>query len=412
MRQSILACLAICLQPSTGTAQASTDTVAYVGAAVVDVASGTVQLDATVVVADGHIVELRDGNDSSGVASVVTLDGGYIVPGLVDAHVHFPDSAAAHRALLTGVTSARIMGSWDFAGVALRQLARSDPGRYPAIRASGYHIRRTMPAQFDSLLGGDRVRDRADLARVVRMQLEHGVDAVKIGGDSTLAPEATPSIWALRWRRLLRALRLAPAIEDQPLSDFDTGPRYAPMFSEEDFALVVELATDVGVPVVVHAMGDQSARSATLAGVRSIEHGTWLTDSTLSLMAQRQVYFVPSLSLAEFRGHGTVDRVRAVVREAHRLGVPIAAGSDTDYFHDGPTLAQELQAMVRAGLTPAQALRAGTVGGATLLGWGAMAGEIKVGYQADFVVVESDPLQDLATLDRPVLVVNDGVQVR
>lgn len=397
--------------PATMGAQTS-DTTLYTGAQLVDVETATIRPGVTLIVAGGMIEGvLESGAPLPRGVPVVYLGGAYLLPGLIDAHVHFPDSAAARRALMTGVTTARIMGSWDFAGVALRDMSRRSLGVLPAIRASGYHIRRTMPAQFESMLQGDLIRDTTDLRRVVQVQLDNRVDAVKIGGDSIVAPAVEPGIWTRRWHRFLRALGLRRAIKDQPLEQFGTGPTYHPMFTQDDFAMVVGLAGAAGVPVVVHTAADGSGRSAALAGARSIEHGYWLGDTTLSIMADRGVYLVPTLSLIEYRGHGYLDRVRAVVRDANRLGVPLAAGSDTDYFHDGPPLAQELQALVRAGLTPAEALRAGTVAGAALLGLEHTTGRLAVGFEADFIAVADNPLDDLTTLRQPVMIVNDGVVV-
>ncbi len=398
--------------------QASSIATAYLGVNVVDVDQGTVAEGLTLIVADGLIQAIQDAAEPvPAEARVVAMVGYYVVPGLIDAHVHFLDSAGARNALLSGVTTARSMGSDRFFDVDLREQAEMNPGIYPEVLAAGYHIRRRVPQSLVALhpeladLPSDSVPSEEGLRRLARVQLAYGIDVLKTGGDYRLAPAAEPGIWRRRWQRFLRWLGLARDPAGQPLSKFGSGPEYQPMFSQSDFAALVAEARAAGVGVAVHAHSDASARSAARAGVVSIEHGTYLTDSTLAIMADRGVYLVPSLSRTEWREHAYLERVRAVVREAQVRGVPLAAGTDARYTEGAPPLPGELQAMERAGVPRSAALKAGTVAAARLLGIDDRTGRLEPGYEADFLVLSANPLEDLTALDRPLLIVSDGVVV-
>ncbi len=398
--------------------QAPAVTTAYVDVNVVDVDQGAVVEAMTLIVAGGIIQSIQNAAEPLPAgAQAVSLAGHYVVPGLIDAHVHFLDSAGARNALLSGVTTARVMGSAGFFDVDLRERAEANPGVYPEVQASGYHLQRRVPEELVALhpeledLLADSVATEEALLRLARVQLEHGIDVLKAGGDYRLAPAPEPGIWRRRWQRFLRWLGLAPDPAEQPLSKFGPGPDYQPMFTESDFAALVSEAHAAGIGLAVHAHGDASARSASLAGAVSIEHGTYLTDSTLAIMADRGVYLVPSLSRTEWRGHPYLDRVRALVREAVVRGVPLAAGTDAQYTEGAPPLRGELQAMERAGVERAVALRAGTTFAARLLGIQDRTGQVKAGYEADFLVVSANPLEDLGALDGPIMIVSDGIVV-
>lgn len=344
---------------------------------IVDVDRGVILDGMTVVITDGIIAALQPfGEPVPPGTRLMSLDerAYYLVPGLIDAHVHFLDSTGARGALVSGVTTARNMGTAKFLDVTLRDQGSRNPGLYPEVLAAGYHLQRRVPQDLVALhpelqdLALDSVATEQDLRRLASVQLEHDIDVLKAGGDYQLAPARQPGIWRRRWLRFLRWLGLAPEPAEQSLSAFGLGPDYQPMFSESDFTALVEEAGNASIGLAVHAHGDASARSAAIAGALSIEHGTYLTDSTLAIMADLGVYLVPSLSRTEWRGHAYLDRVRAVAREAHRKEVPLAAGTDAQYTEGAPALAGELQAMERAGIPRHDALRAGTLGAAQLLG--------------------------------------------
>lgn len=385
---------------------------------IVNVVSGTVDHDMTLVVADGIIQSVEHGSASIPAgAYVASLEGLYLLPGLIDAHVHLADTTAASDALSKGITTVRNLGSHEYADVEIRTISTLDPGRYPEIQAAGYHIYRTLPDALVALnselkdLQRMGVEGPESFRRVTRVLLAHQVDNIKLGGERRISPAPSPSIWQRageRLRQMFRGLDTVP----KPLDSFGPGPGFESPWTVAEYRAVVELARQAGVGVAVHAFSDQSARTATLAGVNSIEHGTFITDPTLILMADQQVSLVPMLGRSEWRGHGYVDRVRAVVRQAYHRGVNIVAGTDGSYADSAPPLSGELQALERAGLPRAVALQAATINAAKLLGIDDRTGRVAPGYEADLLVVETNPLDDLSTLENPILIVNNGVVAR
>ncbi len=355
--------------------------------------------DATVIVSGGKIQRVATGvvTEPAG-AQVLDLGGKYLLPGLIDAHVHIGDFAAARRALYSGVTTARSMGVSNFADVGLRGLAVRGAIESPEIVAAGYHIRpQPDPSLFaehpelsdlmrDPLHGPDALR------RVVRAMLQHRVQVIKV-----LATEraGTP----------------------------DTDPRKQ-VYSEDELRAMVEEARTANLPVAAHAHGDEGARAAVLAGVRSIEHGTFLSDSTLGIMVRRGTFLVPTMAIVtdlaqpggdydnsglQIRGRFMLPRIREMAARAHKLGVKIVTGTDTGY---GPgsvvRISHELEELVGAGLSPLEAIQAATTVAADLLGVADHTGKIAQGLDADLIVVERNPLEDMRAMEDVLLVVNNG----
>jgi len=184
-------------------------------------------------------------------------------------------------------------------------------------------------------------------------------------------------------------------------------------------AAIVDEARKAGLPVAAHAHGDEGARGAVLAGVHSIEHGTYLSDDTLALMKARGTYFVPTLSalshmsklenpVLQMRGRAMLPRARDTAARAWKMGIKIVAATDSTYEGDRPVAADEIIALVGIGIPPMEAIKAGTSVSAECLGVGKRIGTIKPGMVADFVAVDTNPLADIAALQDLVLVVHDG----
>jgi imidazolonepropionase-like amidohydrolase len=208
----------------------------------------------------------------------------------------------------------------------------------------------------------------------------------------------------------------------------DTDPRKLELTEDEMRAAVGE-AGKHGLFVAAHAHARDGIANAVRAGVRSIEHGTWVDEETLAEMKRRGTFFVPTLAvmspLAEPRGHSDGDVVlqlrtpymfgalKAAVRRAHALGVQIAASTDGSYSDSDDTgrvrVAHEI-ALYRelAGMSPLESITAATLTGARALGIDSRTGTLRVGLEADLVVFEGDPLADTAMLFEPRLVVSDG----
>ena len=409
LRTTTLAALALVLVLAPIGAQSREGTLpqvalALTNASVVNVRTGAITRDATVVLRGGKIESIGTPRPGSGQAPaalsgarVLDLHGRYLVPGLIDAHVHIATLPQLRAALESGVTTVRSAGVSNFADVGMRELVRQGYVAGPDVLATGYHVRPTpapeafldMPDLAD-LMGGVTTLD--GLRRFVRANLAHNVDWIKV-----LATEraGTP----------------------------DTDPRKQ-VYSETELRAVVGEAATKNVFVLAHAHGAEGALAAVRAGVRSIEHGTYLTDETLQLMAKQGTFFDPTADivndLAEAGGdydnaglkrRGEMMRPILVnaIQRARKFGVQIVTGSDTGY---GPTsiarIAREALMLTEAGLTPLQALQAATTTNAELLRLEKQVGVVEPGFEADLLVVDSNPLDNIRTLLDPLLVISNG----
>jgi imidazolonepropionase-like amidohydrolase len=363
---------------------------------VVDVRDGSIARSATIVMRAGRIESVGKDAPPPGVKPI-DLGGKYVVPGLIDAHTHLASLDAARRALESGVTTVRSSGAPNFADVGLRDLAKQGAIAGPDVLASGYHVRPRLAEQafldnpsLAPLMDGVDTID--ELRQTVRMNLARGVDWIKV-----LATEraGTP----------------------------DTDPR-KPTYTEAELRAVVDEAGAKGIPVQAHAHGDEGALAAVRAGVRSIEHGTYVSDATLTAMKERGTFLDPTyvivtdvaapggdydLPALQIRGQHMVHRLRDTIRRAHQLGVKIVTGVDTGY---GPAslmrVSHEVAALVDLGLSPLQALRAATLVNAELLRKERAIGVIATGFEADLIVVEGNPLERVEMLQDPLLVVSNG----
>lgn len=388
--------------PVDGWAQEHPTPLVLRNATVIDVVQATLMRNATIVISGGKIERVATGSvPTPAGAQVIDLGGRFVLPGLIDAHVHISTFESARRALLTGVTTARSMGAGFFADVGLRELAARGYVAGPEILAAGYHVR---PDPADALFidhpelgdlragglqGVDAVR------RVARVMAQRGVNVIKVNATERAG---TP----------------------------DTDPR-KPLYTEAELRAIVEEARTAGIPVAAHAHGDEGGRAAVAAGVRSIEHGTFLSEATLSLMAQRGTYLVPTIAVVsdltlpggdydnpglQIRGRFMLPRIRETAGRAHRAGVKIVAATDTGY---GPgstvRMSHEIEELVGAGLTPLQAIQAATTVAAELLGVQDRTGRIAAGLEADLIVVERNPLEDVRSLQDVLVVINNGTVV-
>jgi len=198
-------------------------------------------------------------------------------------------------------------------------------------------------------------------------------------------------------------------------------------YSPEEMRAIVETAHGLGRKVAAHAHGALGIHDAVLAGVDSIEHGSFINEEDIQLMKQRGTYLVPTLYLADwFMEHyremglteGMVAKARVVmpaaranVKRAMAEGVKIAFGTDAAVYPHGLN-AHEFAVMVSLGMTPLAALQAATLNAADLLGWSDRAGSLEPGKFADLIAVEGDPLQDVTTLEHVGFVMKGGQVVK
>jgi imidazolonepropionase-like amidohydrolase len=378
--------------------------------------------------ADGAVVLVDDGV-IAGVSQsapdgwrVLAVPGTSLLPGLIDGHTHvllrcsydelelarqMVEENLGHRAASAvqamsisvrhGFTTIRDLGSEGagYLDVGLRDAAREGlvPGPRmlvagPAIRSTGrYPVAGerhslTFPVGIDSCTGADACRE------TVRTQIAYGIDCLKIYVNERFA---------------------GPAGED----DYPDGPL---VWTEDELAALVGEAHRQGLRVAAHSMTLSGARMAVTAGVDSIEHGFAISPDLAADMAARGTALVPTLLVTrEHAAHGTT--ISEPLRAAHNrsfvncleAGVRIVFGTDVGGFEwTRVRQAEEFALMTALGMTAADALQAGTVRAAELLGLAGTAGVLAPGAVADIVAVAGDPLQDIECLQRVQLVVQGG----
>ncbi|MGH9220084.1 MAG: amidohydrolase family protein [Vicinamibacterales bacterium] len=376
----------------------SQEPLALTNASVINVRNGAVTRGATVVLRGGRIESVGTGAAPANVRAI-DLRGRYVVPGLIDAHVHIGGLSQMRAALESGVTTVRSAGVSHYVDVGLRELVRKGFVTGPDMIAAGYHVRPSMATEIlidfpdlGDLLMSSGVENADSLRRVIRANLSRGVDWIK-----TLATEraGTP----------------------------DTDPRKQ-VYSQEELRILVVEAGSKDIPVMAHAHGAEGADAAVRAGVRSIEHGTYLTDDTLQMMAKQGTYFDPTADIvndlaepggdydnAGLKRRGEMMRpiLLSAIGRALKAGVKIVAGSDTGY---GPNsvarVSREVTVLVDAGMTPLQALQAATVTNAEMLRLEKQIGVVAPGFEADVLVVDANPIDNIRTLLDPLVVISNG----
>lgn len=390
----LFTCVNFCLTITFINAQ----TIVLTHANIVDGVSDKVISDATITIVNGKIQTISTSTAPlpAGVP-VYDLKGKYVMPGLIDAHVHIRTFADAKRALMSGITTARSMGVSHFDDVGMRELAKNGSIEAPEMIAAGYHVRHSPdeaffmdnPAIAKDLLKGVRTVD--EVRKMTQVMVDRKVDWIKVNATA----------------------RAGTA---------ETDPR-EPYYNEAQMKAIVETGARANIPVAAHAHGDEGARAAVLGGVKSIEHGTFLSDETLKLMAERGTYLVPTMAVVAdltepggdydnpglaIRGRFMLPRMREMVKRANKIGVKIIAATDTGYGPNGVLrLGHELEEFINAGLTPLQTIQSCTSLAAEMLNL-KHTGKISQGLDADLLVIERNPLEHIVTIQDPMLIVNNG----
>jgi imidazolonepropionase-like amidohydrolase len=355
----------------------------------------------------GRIVTIAEGARRRAGSEVIDVAGRWLLPGLIDCHVHLTQptdagdpakaaarsdaavalhtAAAATRTLLGGITTVRDVGGWNYVEMDVRNAIGAGIVRGPRMFLAGKLLSITTstadyyPGMYDIADGADAVRAAA------RRQLAHGADLIKVmATGAMLSSESEDS----------RAIQFTP----------------------EELRAAVEIAHDNFKHVAAHCHALQGIHHAVDAGADSIEHCTFADDEVLRKMAERGTSLVPTICASEllFRDDAVVatmpphllermqafnDVHAAAVRRAHQLGVTIAMGTDagTPGNHHGLNAHECVLLVEQCGLSPAESIRSATVHAARLLRQPDL-GSLHEGAHADVIACRENPLDTIATL--------------
>ena len=400
-----------------GTASASV--VVLHAAHMLNVEQGTVLSPGEVLVRDGRIAEVGTAVTHPSGVTVIDLGTTTLMPGLIDAHVHLflhpgaedmqtvvesvPQRTiyamlAARDDLMAGFTAERDMGT-EGAGSADSAVRDSiDAGMIsgPRMRISGNAI---------SILGGHE-------------DAIHFNPAEHISSNATYANNTDEIIAVIR-EQLKEGSSFVKMYETGK-DTYVNGVFHTPwQFSEQQLAAAVAEAARMGTTVGVHCTGEPGALYAATAGVASIDHAYQLSDTTMRLMREKQIYAVPTFTISEYfadhaasptearQEHAELDYHVQQFHQQLAAGVPMAVGSDVGPFPHG-TQARELVLMAKYGMASADVLRADLLHGARLLGWADQIGQLKPGFDADIIAVRGNPLQNMDAVTHVAFVMKAG----
>ncbi len=384
---------------------------------------------ATLVLRGGKVEAVRDGFVAPPPgAALIDLSDRFVLPGLIDAHVHLDSDAGGYAGLVEGVQDSPAAVAFRAAENGRKTLMAG----FTTVRNLGDGTGATL-ALRDAIAGGTQVGPRI---------LDAGVSISTTGGhmdgrtgfnDAFSAAVGQENVCdgVESCRRAVRTQirRRADVIKIATTGGVNSGTGRARMAFDDEVKALVDTAHMYGRKVAVHAHGASGVNAALAAGADSIEHGTEMDDETVRLFKRAGAFYVPTLSTV----NGYIERLAAnpnayearvleqvrwrigitgqSLRRAYPAGVRIAFGTDAGVSKHGRN-ADEFELMVKHGMTPAAAIQAATVNAAELLGVAAEVGTLEPGKAADLIAVAADPLADVTVLKRVGFVMKEGKVVK
>ena len=401
------------------------DTLLHVGN-LLDTNNGEISKAVTIRIKGNKILEVTKGyatpkkNDE-----IVNLKQSYVLPGFMDMHVHLAQeyvpkaerrskiepeyralfaANAASKTLMAGFTSVRNLGDGGMETISLRDAIKEGLVIGPRIFTSGKTIATTgghgdptngMPKDNYSPPSPEEgvIDSPEDAKKAVRQRYKDGADGIKI--------TATGGV-----------LSVAKSGEN-------------PQFTDEELNSIVATANDYGLWTAAHAHGKEGMKRAVIAGINSIEHGTYMDQEVMDLMKSRGTYYVPTImagdwvaekakipnffpALVKPKAEKIGPQIQSTFAKAYKAGVKIAFGTDSGVSAHGDNW-QEFILMTNAGMTNQDALKSATIETAKLLRVEDKLGQIKPGMLADIIAVQQNPVEDISTVENVIFVMKDGV---
>ena len=392
----------------------------------IDTESGKIQSKKTIVVNKNKIVDVLNGYvmPRSKDAQTIDLRDKVVMPGLIDMHVHiesehspksrlekyvlneadraFNSVGFAKKTLLNGFTTVRDLGGTGV-NISIRNAINKGKIVGPRVFTAGKSLA-TTGGHADPTNGSSRklignpgpkegvVNSVEDAKKAVRQRYKNGADCIKI--------TATGGV----------------------LSVAKSGDN--PQFTIEEIKAICDTAKDYGMYVAAHAHGDVGMQRAIIGGVKTIEHGTYMSDKTMELMKKHDAYLVPTISAgkevvekAKVKGYfpeivvpkalAVGPQIQGTFARAYKKGVGIAFGTDAGVFKHGKN-GTEFRFMVEAGMPAMEAIQSATTTNAMLLKMETEIGQIKKGFLADIIAVNDDPTKKISTMENVVFVMKNG----
>ncbi len=417
--------LILCLSMFCATMLMAQDTYLHCGK-IIDTKSGKILTQKTIIVSGNKIKSVENGyvQPASAEDTAIDLKSKVVMPGLIDMHVHIEsetnpkaylekytlnDADVAFRSvgfagvtLQAGFTTVRDLGGTGV-NISLRNAISQGKIEGPRIFTAGKALA-TTGGHADPTNGNRKeiigdpgpkegvVNNVNDAKKAVRQRYKNGADVIKI--------TATGGV----------------------LSVAKSGSN--PQFTVEEVMVICETAKDYGMHVAAHAHGDEGMQRAIIGGVKTIEHGTYMSDETMELMKKHDAYLVPTITAgkevetkAKIKGYypdiivpkalAVGPKIQGTFASAYKKGVGIAFGTDAGVFQHGLN-GKEFGFMVEGGMPPMETIQAATVTNAKILGMEDQLGQLKTGFLADIVAVNEDPTQNINTMETVVFVMKDG----